>query len=147
MTARQDAGTGRDTAPAKPSLRTLSPDECYELLGTGQIGRVVLCTADGPVALPVNYAMAGQVVVLRTGTDTELAARLDGQVGFEVDEFDVALRQGWSVLVTGHAARVRSERQVRRLEAATALEPWASGARDVYVQITPYRITGRRICR
>ena len=94
---------------------------------------------------PVNYAMAGQVVVLRTGADTELAARLDCPVGFEVDRFDEALGHGWSVLVTGRAARGKSEHQVRRLEARTALQPWAGGARDVYVQITPYRITGRRI--
>ncbi len=66
-------------------------------------------------------------------------------MGFEVDHLDEALSQGWSVLVTGRAARVKSELQVRRLEARTGLQPWAGGARDVYVQITPYRITGQRI--
>ena len=146
MTARQQVHAGGMAGPAKPALRTLTPDECYELMAVGRIGRVVFSTTDGPVAFPVNYAMAGQVVVLRTGVDTELAARLDCPVGFEVDHFDEALSQGWSVLVTGRAARVKSEHQVRRLEARTVLQPWAGGARDVYVQITPYRITGRRIC-
>lgn len=145
MTARQQADIGGMTVTARPALRSLSPEECYELIAGGRIGRVVFSTADGPVAFPVNYAMVGQVVVLRTGADTELAARLDCPVGFEVDHLDEALSQGWSVLVTGRAARVKSERQVRRLEARTGLQPWAGGARDVYVQITPYRITGRRV--
>ena len=146
MTARQQAETGPKTGPARAALRSLSPDECYDLIAAGRIGRVVFSTADGPVAFPVNYAMAGHLVVLRTGADTELAARLDCPVGFEVDQFDETLSQGWSVLVTGRAARVKSEQLVRRLEARTGLQPWAAGARDVYVQITPYRITGRRIC-
>jgi len=129
VTARQQAETGETAAPARPTLCTLSPEECYELLATGRIGRVVFTTADGPVAFPVNYAMAGQVVVLRTGVDTELAARLDCPVGFEVDHLDEAKNLGWSVLVTGRAARVRSEQQVRQLEARTGLQPWAEGAR------------------
>ena len=145
MTARQRAGISGTAAPTRPELCSLSPEECYELMATGLIGRVVFSTADGPVAFPVNYAMAGQVVVLRTGADTELAARLDCPVGFEVDHLDEAQGLGWSVLVTGRAARVTSEQQVRRLEARTSLRPWAGGARDVYVQISPYRITGRRI--
>ena len=106
---------------------------------------MVFSTADGPVAFPVNYAMAGQVIVLRTGVDTELAARLDCPVGFEVDHLDEAMSQGWSVLVTGRAVRVTREADVRHLEQHITVQPWADGARDVYVQITPYQITGRRI--
>jgi nitroimidazol reductase NimA-like FMN-containing flavoprotein (pyridoxamine 5'-phosphate oxidase superfamily)/DNA-binding transcriptional regulator YiaG len=144
------AGTGRPPGSGgrgpRPVLRTLAPDECYDLMAAGGIGRVVFDTADGPVVFPVNYAMAGHLVVLRTGADTELAARLDCPVGFEVDRLDEALSQGWSVLINGRAARVTKEEQVRRLEARTGLQPWAGGARDVYVQITPYRISGRRIC-
>ena len=33
----------------------------------------------------------------------------------------------------------------QRLEDGTHLEPWAPGARDVYVRIVPAKITGRRI--
>ncbi len=138
---------GRAGEAGRPLLQTLSPDDCYELISPGGVGRVVFETADGPTVLPVNFAMWGQTVVLRTAADTDLAARLDCQVGFEVDRLDEALSQGWSVLVTGHAAEVRKEEQVRRLEARLNLQPWAGGARDVYVQITPHRISGRRILR
>ena len=102
-------------------------------------------TVNGPVVLPVNFGMAGHAVVLRTGADTELAARLDCRVAFEVDRLDEAMSQGWSVLLVGHATEVRKEEQIRRLEARTHVQPWAGGARDVYVQIHPHRVSGRRI--
>jgi transcriptional regulator with XRE-family HTH domain len=128
-----------------PLLQTLSPDECYELLAPGGVGRVVFETPDGPAVFPVNFAMTGRTVVLRTAADTALAARLDCQVGFEVDRLDEALSEGWSVLINGHAIQVTREERIRRLESRLALRPWAGGARDVYVQITPHRISGRRI--
>jgi hypothetical protein len=43
-----------------------------------------------------------------------------------------------------HAAEVN---EVKRLEDRTRLEPWAGGARDVYVRIAPARISGRCIER
>ena len=45
----------------------------------------------------------------------------------------------------GHAHTVTDEREVKRPEDRTDLEPWAGGARDVYVRITPTRISGRCI--
>ncbi len=138
-------GAGSPGLASRPLLQTLSPAECHDLLASGGVGRVVFDSADGPVVLPVNFAMASQTVVLRTGADTQLAARLDCQVGFEVDQLDEALSQGWSVLIIGHATRVRKEEQVRYFEAHANLHPWAGGARDVYVQIMPRRISGRRI--
>ena len=152
MTASQDAaGNGRSShgralGPASGRvLQTLTPAECYDLLSPGGLGRVVFSTLDGPVALPVNFAMVGQTVVLRTGVDTQLASHLDCKAGFEVDRLDETLSEGWSVLVTGHAVRVKKEEQVRHLEMAAHLQPWAGGARDVYVQIMPLHISGRRI--
>jgi nitroimidazol reductase NimA-like FMN-containing flavoprotein (pyridoxamine 5'-phosphate oxidase superfamily) len=144
-------GAGSDQPPSQggrsghPVLQTLTAAECYDLLSPGGVGRVAFTTADGPAVVPVNYAMAGQTVIFRTAPDTLLASYLDGPAGFEVDRLDEALSQGWSVLVTGRAARVTSEADVRRLEQHTGIRPWAGGARDVYVRIIPRKITGRRI--
>jgi hypothetical protein len=143
------AGTSQPPGRAGPSghpvLQTLTAAECYDLLSPGGVGRVAFTIADGPVVLPVNYAMAGQTVIFRTAPDTLLAAYLDGPAGFEADRLDEALSQGWSVLVTGRAVRVTSETEVRHLEQHAGVRPWAGGARDVYVRIIPRRITGRRI--
>ena len=136
---------GRAAPSGQPVLETLTPAECFDLLSPGGVGRVAFTTADGPVALPVNYAMAGRTVIFRTAPDTLLASCLDCLAGFEVDGPDEALSQGWSVLVTGRAIRVTSEAEVRHLERHAGVQPWAGGARDIYVRIVPRRISGRRI--
>lgn len=140
----------RESPPPEPAaheraLRTLSPAECLGLLEAGGIGRVGFASADGIKMLPVNFAVTGKAIIFRTAPDTLLAVYADGQVSFEADHLDQAHREGWSVLVQGHAHTVTDEREVKRLEDRTHLEPWAGGARDVYVRITPTRISGRCI--
>ncbi len=126
-------------------LGTLSPVECFDLLEPGGIGRVAFASAGGIMILPVNFAMAGKTIVFRTAVDTLLAVYADAAVSFEADRLDDALHEGWSVLVQGHAHKVTDEREVKHLEDGTHVEPWAGGARDVYVRITPAQISGRRI--
>ena len=134
-----------DPAAAKRTLRTLSPAECFGLLELGGIGRVGFAAADGIMILPVNFAVTGKTIIFRTAPDGLLAIYASGPVSFEVDHLDQAHREGWSVLVHGRARKVTDEHDVRRLEDSTHLEPWAGGARDVYVRIAPTRISGRCI--
>jgi len=111
----------------------------------GGIGRVGFASADGIKMLPVNFAVTEKAIIFRTAPDTLLAVYADGPVSFEADHLDQARRAAWSVLVQGHAHTVTDERDVKRLEDGTHLQPWAGGARDVYVRITPTRISGRCI--
>ena len=133
------------TEAATERLRTLDPAECLRLLEPGGVGRVGFAAAEGIVIVPVNFALAGKCVVVRTAPDTLLAVYSHGQVSFQVDHVDEELREGWSVLVHGHAHPVTDERDIRRLEVRTRLTPWAGGARDVFVRITPSQISGRGI--
>ena len=133
------------TEAATERLRTLDPAECLRLLEPGGVGRVGFAAAEGIVIVPVNFALAGKCVVFRTAPDTLLAVYAHGQVSFEVDQIDEERREGWSVLVHGHAHPVTDERDIRRLEVRTRLTPWAGGARDVFVRITPSQISGRGI--
>ena len=140
----------RTTPPAAPdagphALQTLSPAECFDLLEPGGIGRVGFTSSDGIMMLPVNFAVTAKTIIFRTAPDTLLAVYSDAQLSFEADRLDEALQAGWSVLVQGRAHRVTDEREVKRLQDRTHLQPWAAGARDVYVRITPTRISGRRI--
>ena len=127
------------------ALRTLSPAECFGLLEPGGVGRVGFAAADGIMMLPVNFAVTRKTIVFRTAPDTLLAVYADGRVSFQADHLDEALHEGWSVLVHGRAHKVTDEREVKQLEERTRLEPWAAGPRDVYVRITPARISGRRL--
>jgi len=152
MTTVKGSASSRDALSAGPgpaarqhTLRKLSPDECFDLLEPGGIGRVGFSSADGIVMLPVNFAMTAKAIVFRTAPDTLLALYANAPVSFEADQLDEALHEGWSVLVQGHAHTVTDERQVKNLQDRTHIQPWATGARDVYVRITPTRITGRCI--
>jgi nitroimidazol reductase NimA-like FMN-containing flavoprotein (pyridoxamine 5'-phosphate oxidase superfamily) len=141
---------GRDSPAPGPAararvLRTLSPAECFDLLEAGGVGRVGFTSAGEIMMLPVTFAVTGKTIVFRTAPDTLLARYANAPVSFEVDHLDHALHEGWSVLVHGHAHQVTDERAVQRLEDGMRLEPWAPGARDVYVRIVPTQITGRRI--
>jgi nitroimidazol reductase NimA-like FMN-containing flavoprotein (pyridoxamine 5'-phosphate oxidase superfamily) len=143
MPNRESAGP--EPAAHERALRTLSPEACFDLLERGGIGRVGFMSADGIMMFPVNFAVTGKTIIFRTAPDTLLALYANVQVSFEADRYDEALHEGWSVLAQGHAHKVTGEREVRHLEDATHVEPWAAGARDVYVRITPTRISGRFI--
>jgi nitroimidazol reductase NimA-like FMN-containing flavoprotein (pyridoxamine 5'-phosphate oxidase superfamily) len=126
-------------------LEKLTRTECRNLLGRGGIGRIVFYDPRGPVALPVNYRMAGDDIVFRTAALSSLrGARYTERVSFEVDHIDDAMRQGWSVLVTGSAREVHDADELRELE-GLGVEPWAGEERPVYLRIEPKTVSGRRI--
>jgi nitroimidazol reductase NimA-like FMN-containing flavoprotein (pyridoxamine 5'-phosphate oxidase superfamily) len=132
-------------AISERTLRILDPAECLDLLTAGGVGRVGFAAAEGIMMLPVNFAVAGRSIIFRTAPDTLLAVYANAEVSFEVDHIDDALREGWSVLVHGHAHKISDEHEVRHLEEVTRLVPWAGGARDVFVRIAPTLISGRRV--
>jgi uncharacterized protein len=133
--------TPEEWSPSR--LRDLSEQECRELLHEQRIGRVCWCGPDGPTILPVTYRSSGDHVVFRTSPHSELARRFSpGPVAFEVDGFDEASRSGWSVLVRG-AADVLERDALPPPDGRP--EPWAGGARNVYVRIALDRVTGRRL--
>jgi hypothetical protein len=136
---------GHQPAVGERVLRTLDPSECLRLLEPGGIGRIGFMSDAGVVIVPVNFAITGNAVIVRTAPDTLLAVHAGSRLSFEADHVDEALHEGWSVLVQGHARKVTSESEIRHLESTSGLEPWAGGARDVWVRITPARISGRRI--
>lgn len=125
-------------------LQLLTRDECLELLGHGSLGRVAFTERALPAIRPVNYALLGHQVVLRSQVDG-LGSRLDGQVvAFEVDEIDAEHGTGWSVVVTGTARLLRSPGELMR-QAALPLVTLAGNGHDARVCIVPGQISGRRI--
>jgi len=128
----------------------LTEEECLALITPGGVGRIAYTGRYGPAVLPVNYGMQNGAIVFRTtergALDEDLRTGIAGaeyRVAFEIDSFDMEMREGWSVLVQGPARHLAEEEE----EAARAagVEPWAPGERSVYMRITPSRITGRRI--
>jgi nitroimidazol reductase NimA-like FMN-containing flavoprotein (pyridoxamine 5'-phosphate oxidase superfamily) len=125
-------------------LQPLAPSECLELLGRRSLGRVAFTERALPAIRPVNYALVGHQIVLRTDPDG-LGKRLDGQVvAFEVDEIDAEHGSGWSVVVTGTARLLRAPGDLVR-QAPVPLVSLAGEGHDAHVVIVPGEITGRRI--
>jgi nitroimidazol reductase NimA-like FMN-containing flavoprotein (pyridoxamine 5'-phosphate oxidase superfamily) len=123
----------------------LTPGECQQLIAPGGVGRLAFTMPSGPVVLPVSFVVVADTIVIRTRKGTLIQAHADDQVAFEADHIDEAMRQGWSVLVSGQAHPVRPPSELRHLRETAALWPWPGGEHDSYVRIVPARITGRRI--
>lgn len=123
-------------------LEVLDRDECLRLLRDGRVGRIGLSSAALPVVLPVNYALSGDRIVLRTAQGSRLAAATaNAVVAFEVDDLDRA-GDGWSVLVTGVAEEVTDPEERARCR-ALPLGPWGPGA-ERFVRISTDIVSGRR---
>jgi uncharacterized protein len=126
-------------------LHTLDRVECLRLLRTVPVGRVVFSQDALPAIQPVNFTLDGNNVIFRTSSGGKLAAALAGcVVAFEADEIDTTTHSGWSVVVVGHASRIRDIDRLVAL-AGPDSQPWAPGRTDHVIQIKAERITGRRI--
>ena len=136
------------TTPADPRpgrIQELTKSECFELLASGNFGRVAVIDDYGPVVFPVSFVLDRHTVVFRTEPGTKLhAAGRGSRVCFEVDGTDAAGRSGWSVIVRGEIIEVTDPAELARLR-ALPLRVQAPGARGHYVRILPAVLTGRRI--
>lgn len=133
------------------TLQELGEAECLRLIAPGGVGRIAYNSRRfGLIVLPVNYGFHDGAVVFRTtehgGLDEELRtgiADAEYKVTFEIDNIDLAAREGWSVLIQGPAHHVTES------ERAAAPQPdidtWPPGEREMFIRIVPSRITGRRI--
>ena len=139
----------RYTLPmTRRTLKDLSSDECFTLLGQETVGRLVYVDDLGPAAVPVDYALAGQGIVFRSEDGSKIRGlRGKHDVAFEVDHIDKASRSGWSVLVRGTREEVEFEHLPEllvRIDGYVPL-PWKKGIHKIWVVITPKTVTGRRL--
>jgi nitroimidazol reductase NimA-like FMN-containing flavoprotein (pyridoxamine 5'-phosphate oxidase superfamily) len=153
MSGAVPQGSARVSPGGPAVLEDLDEAECLRLISPGGIGRIAFTGRFGPTVLPVNYKLYQGTIVFRTvedsPTDEDLRtgiANAEYKVAFEIDDFSMAAREGWSVLVQGAAHRVDSEDE-RASVLESGVEPWAGGPRDLFLRIIPSRITGRRIIR
>jgi nitroimidazol reductase NimA-like FMN-containing flavoprotein (pyridoxamine 5'-phosphate oxidase superfamily) len=137
-----DRPPGAGRAGPHPTLESLNPEQCEKHLSPGGVGRIILSTGSGPVALPVNFVFAEGAVIFRTSD--AVTASISGIVAFEVDHIDEAMSEGWSVLVRGHA-RVIEDPAEWLAAARLDIEPWAGGNRPNLVSVLPFEMTGRVI--
>jgi nitroimidazol reductase NimA-like FMN-containing flavoprotein (pyridoxamine 5'-phosphate oxidase superfamily) len=138
---------------ARRVVELLGDAECWELLASGGLGRLVYSSRYGPIALPVVYMTDEGSIVLGTW-DTALfdedlrtgIAQAEYQVAVEADQIDVDAREGWMVMVRGAAHHLDTEAE-RAPFIDAGLEPWMEGVPAHFIRVTPGSIWGNRARR
>ncbi|MCU1374946.1 MAG: pyridoxamine 5-phosphate oxidase-related FMN-binding protein [Actinomycetia bacterium] len=130
-----------------PVIHELARARCLELLEAGSIGRVAVTRHGVPHIVPVNYVVADEWIVFRSGAGTkEEVAEMERPMSFEIDRFDESDRTGWSVLVSGPSEVVTDPAELERI-AGHHLDVWAPGARPHTVRLRLDLVSGREISR
>ncbi|HTR93880.1 MAG TPA: pyridoxamine 5'-phosphate oxidase family protein [Trebonia sp.] len=158
MTAERIGGPS--SASRRPAIE-LTTGECWQLLASVPIGRVVFTHRAMPAIRPVNHLVEGRTIIIRTHLGAAIASRAaapsgtgagydsgrDGEQGsvvcYEADQIDPARHTGWSVIVTGLARLVTDPGAIARY--ADTLEPWMAGDMNQVVAIEPRLVSGIRL--
>jgi nitroimidazol reductase NimA-like FMN-containing flavoprotein (pyridoxamine 5'-phosphate oxidase superfamily) len=130
-----------------PTLQVLDAEDCYALLATQRVGRLILNGQPYPLLFPVNYAMDGGTVVFQTRRGTKLAEADHANVAFEIDGVDEGAKSGWDVVVVGLAEAVTEDHRgelIARTK-ASGVQSWAEWDDATWVRIIPQGVSGRRV--
>jgi nitroimidazol reductase NimA-like FMN-containing flavoprotein (pyridoxamine 5'-phosphate oxidase superfamily) len=116
--------------------------ECWDLLKSVALGRLVTSVDGRPEIFPVNFVVQRKTVLFRTAEGTKLiSAAINNHVVFEADDHNVA--EGWSVIIKGTARSLRTNEDIEEAERAQVL-PWTTSAKTHYLRVIPEMVTGRR---
>jgi hypothetical protein len=123
---------------------SLSRRECLDYLAMADLGHLALSQGALPVVVPVNLALVGEEVIVRTQPGSKLvAAALHAVVAVQAEGVAPDRRHAWSVLVQGVAREVTHPDQLAwlRREGPRPLVPHRGGH---FIAIPTQLISGRR---
>jgi nitroimidazol reductase NimA-like FMN-containing flavoprotein (pyridoxamine 5'-phosphate oxidase superfamily) len=124
----------------------LSSSACREKLEKAIIGRIAVSVDALPVVLPVNFAVVGDSIVIRTTVGTKLsAAAHHAVVAFEVDDYDEKSEVGWSVLVQGTAREITLPDRVEQMRQLPLRPVSEEGSEDKFIEVEMQIVTGRHV--
>ena len=126
--------------------RELSAQDCMVLLRSGVAGRIALSTPTGPHIVPVNYSVVDDAIIVRTSPYSLLGTYgRQTSFAFEIDSFDRAEARGWSVQARGRTEAVTDRAELQQVREAAEPQPWAGGARPLYLRLRWSELTGRQV--
>ncbi len=129
-------------------MEILAESTCVRILHDQSLGRVGFIDDDGePLVLPVSYRFHRRRVYFYSSEGAKLRAATRGtRVCFEVDGWNPATGDGWSVLVKGVCRPVEEEEE-EEVGFDLDLRPWLRTALRPMklVEIVPEEISGRRL--
>ncbi|HXV94643.1 MAG TPA: pyridoxamine 5'-phosphate oxidase family protein [Pseudonocardia sp.] len=138
--------TADESVPDEPAAGAtrLEANACWALLRAHEVGRLAVSVDGRPDIFPINYVVDHGTVVFRTAEGTKLSGAVAGDaVAFEVDGYEPATGEAWSVVVKGRAEAIA---QVPELLDAAGLPlfPWHAAPKQRFVRIVPDEVSGRR---
>ena len=120
----------------------LDEEQCWELLASEQVGRLVVAVDKRPEIYPVNYAVRDRKIYFRSSEGSKLAElTVYPQVAFEADNMTEG--DAWSVVVHGRAHVLQHFSDVQAVE-ALGLTSWVPTSKYNYVELVAIETTGRR---
>jgi nitroimidazol reductase NimA-like FMN-containing flavoprotein (pyridoxamine 5'-phosphate oxidase superfamily) len=141
------AGHSRPQSPLLP----FGEAESWKLISAGGVGRIGYSGRYGPTILPVNFIVQDNAIYFRTARHSTMEedlrtgiANADYKVAFQIDHFDETAHAGWSVLVQGDVHPMESAEELATAS-RVGVESWVAGDRDLFMRITPTKITGHRV--
>jgi nitroimidazol reductase NimA-like FMN-containing flavoprotein (pyridoxamine 5'-phosphate oxidase superfamily) len=98
-------------------LHDLDEQECRVLLGSATFGRLAFTQDALPMILPSHFRIRGDEVVVTSVAASPIASARNGHVVvFEVDAYEPATREGWSVSVIGPSRLVVDPSEIAELD-------------------------------
>lgn len=126
------------------AIEVLSPEQCWQLLTSSEVGRLAVAVAGDVDIFPLNFAVDDGAILFRTAEGTKLVEIvMAGRVAFEVDGYEPEHGRAWSVVVKGHAENLEKFDDLYHAQ-ELPLFPWNASPKERFVKLTPVRITGRR---
>jgi nitroimidazol reductase NimA-like FMN-containing flavoprotein (pyridoxamine 5'-phosphate oxidase superfamily) len=133
-----------ETARETGATEVLDVEQCWALLASVEVGRLAVVAAGDIDIYPLNFVIDDGAILFRSAEGTKLVeVVLAGRVAFEVDGYDPAHGQAWSVVVKGSAEVLDRFDDIYRAQ-ETPLFPWNASPKERFVRIIPTRMTGRR---
>jgi uncharacterized protein len=127
---------------ADDPVTVLSEDECWGVLSSVLLGRLVTFMGGRLEIFPVNFVTQRRTVLFRTAAGTKLYdAVMSDLVAFEADDHTAA--EGWSVIIKGRAHLLLENAEILDAEEAPLLS-WPATLKPHYVRVIALEITGRR---
>lgn len=122
-------------------ILVLDDDQSWKLIEGTKHGRLVVIVGGEPDIFPVNYAVNGRKLYLRTAPGNKLAElTINAKVLFETD--GILSDEAWSVVLRGTARVLDQSADIAAAE-ALGLKPWVPTLKDFYVEIQPTSVSGR----
>lgn len=125
-----------DHTPVKMSVA-----ECWQALREHEFARLAYHLLGDVHLTPVNYAVDGETLLLRTAEGNKLlSVVMQGAVALEIDE--LGTDEAWSVVVRGTTRLLEGQEAYRADN--VPLRPWVGDDKQHVVEITPVEVSGRR---